>query len=392
MANRLFTSESVGVGHPDKVCDQISDALLDAFLTEDDKSRCAIETAATTGLVLVMGEYRSKGGAKVLAEAQDIVRETLRGIGYHDPAFGIDCNSCSVLIALHGQSPEIAAAVDTNSSEQGAGDQGMMFGYACQETPELMPLPISLSHQLTNRMRELRESGELSWLRPDCKSQVTVEYDDDYNPIRIHTVVVSTQHDPMELGLLQKLVRSEIINPVIEKSGIDASDMICHINPSGSFTIGGPHGDSGLTGRKIIVDTYGGMGRHGGGAFSGKDASKVDRSAAYACRWVAKNIVAAGLARRCEVQVAYAIGVAQPVSLRVETFGTSSMPESQIEQIVRDTVDLRPAAIIDQLSLRKPGFLKTARNGHFGHSGFAWEELSLVKAFQKASAGVTAGA
>lgn len=391
MAHRLFTSESVGVGHPDKLCDQVSDALLDAFLTEDEWARTAIETAATTGQIVVMGEIRTKAMG-VLAVAQDIVRKTICDIGYTHPDFGIDGNSCGILLALHGQSPDIAQGVDKSHvevghDEQGAGDQGMMFGFACDETPELMPLPLSLSHALTNRLREMRESGEIAWLRPDCKAQVTVEYADGWKPHRIHTVVVSTQHGPdVSHDEIVKTVKEKIIKPLLPKHLVNG-DIHYHINPTGRFVIGGPHGDSGLTGRKIIVDTYGGMGRHGGGAFSGKDSSKVDRSAAYAARWIAKNIVAAGMAKRCELQVAYAIGVAEPVSLRVETFGTSAIAEEKIEQIVRETVSLRPARIVERLKLRRPVFLPTAKNGHFGHTGpgFTWEALDLVDAFKKAA-------
>jgi S-adenosylmethionine synthetase len=391
MSHRLFTSESVGVGHPDKVCDQVSDALLDAFLARDEWARTAIETAATTGQVIVMGEIRTKA-MDVLAHAQDIVRKTLCDIGYTHPDYGIDGHSCGILLALHGQSPDIAQGVDKSDREvghddQGAGDQGMMFGFACDETPELMPLPLSLSHGLTNRLREMRESGEITWLRPDCKSQVTVEYDSQGAPSRIDTVVVSTQHAPdVSHDEIVRTVRDKVIAPLLPAKLLNGH-VTYHINPTGRFVIGGPHGDTGLTGRKIIVDTYGGMGRHGGGAFSGKDSSKVDRSAAYACRWIAKNIVGAGLARRCEVQVAYAIGVAEPVSLRVDTFGTGSIPEEKIEKIVRDTVSLRPARIVERLRLRRPVYLQTAKNGHFGHTGdgFTWEKLDLVDAFQAAA-------
>jgi S-adenosylmethionine synthetase len=385
--HHLFTSESVGAGHPDKVCDQISDAVVDAFLAKDPNARTAVETCATTGQIVIMGEIKSSA-TDVMARVIDIARETVVGIGYNHPDYGIDGNSCGVLVALHSQSADINQGVDRTDGEQGAGDQGMMFGFACDETTELMPMPISLSRKLTNRLRELREKGELPWLRPDCKAQVTVEYGDGWKPARIHTVVVSTQHAPeVSHAAIKEAVIEMVVKPVLPQ-GVDTKGIVYHINPTGRFVIGGPHGDSGLTGRKIIVDTYGGMGRHGGGAFSGKDPSKVDRSAAYAVRWVAKNIVAAGLARRCEVQVAYAIGVAEPVSLRVDTFGTSTLPEAKITDVVRKTVSLKPAAIIKQLDLLKPRYLETARAGHFGFDkpNYTWERLDLVEKF-KAAAG-----
>ena len=384
--SHLFTSEAVGIGHPDKVCDQVSDALLDAFLTVDTNAHTAIETAATTGQVIVMGEIKTTDTG-VLAGAIDTVRKTICDIGYTHPDYGIDGNSCGVLIALHSQSPDIDMGVSREAGEQGAGDQGMMFGYACEETPELMPLPISISHKLMARMAEARRSEKIKWLRPDCKAQVTVEYDDNFQPIAINTVVVSTQHDPdVSQEEIRERVIEEIIKPELPEN-LAKGNITYHINPTGRFVIGGPHGDSGLTGRKIIVDTYGGMGRHGGGAFSGKDPSKVDRSAAYASRWVAKNIVAAKLAERCEVQVAYAIGVAEPVSLRVETFGTGKVDDTKIESIVRDNVSLKPAAIVEKLDLLRPVYLETARHGHFGHSGdaFTWERTDLAESFKSAA-------
>jgi S-adenosylmethionine synthetase len=384
----LFTSESVGVGHPDKVCDQISDAVLDSIIAHDPACRTAVETCATTGQVIVMGEIKTSATAQ-MSRVIDLVRETVNGIGYTHPDYGIHGDSCGVLIALHSQSPDINQGVDRTDGEQGAGDQGMMFGFACDETPELMPMPISLSHKLTNRLRVLRESGEFPWLRPDCKSQVTVEYGEGWKPKRIHTVVVSTQHAPdVSQSTIREAVIETVVKPVLP-SGLSTDGIKYHVNPTGRFVIGGPHGDSGLTGRKIIVDTYGGMGRHGGGAFSGKDPSKVDRSAAYAMRWIAKNIVAAGLARRCELQVAYAIGVAEPVSIAVDTFGTAApgLSEAKIVEIVRKTVSLKPAAIIKQLDLLQPRYLATARNGHFGHSGpeFTWERLDLADKFRAAA-------
>ncbi len=354
----LFTSESVTEGHPDKIADQISDAVLDHLLVGDPKSRVACETLVTTGLALVAGEVSTK----VYVHLPDIVRGTLQRIGYTNAQFGIDAMTCAVLTNIDQQSPDIAMGVD----EGGAGDQGMMFGYASDETPELMPAPIQFAHQLTKRLAHVRREGELPWVRPDGKAQVTVEYDGD-KPVRVHTVVVSTQHDPdIRQNDLVEAITNKVIKPVLPSEMFDADDCILHINPTGRFVIGGPHGDAGLTGRKIIVDTYGGMGRHGGGAFSGKDATKVDRSAAYAARWAAKNVVAAGLARRCEIQLAYAIGVAQPVSVRVLTFGTSEVPETEIADAVQKVFDFRPRTIIETLGLKNPIFTPTAAYGHFG--------------------------
>ncbi len=384
--NYLFTSESVGMGHPDKICDQISDAILDEMLKTDPEAHAAVETAVTTGQVIILGEIKTKNEG-FLSRVMDIAREVICEIGYTKAEYGMDGNSCGILIALHSQSADIDMGVSRKDGEQGAGDQGMMFGYACNETPELMPLPISLSHKLTGRLAEMRQKGEIKWLRPDAKSQVTIEYDGNKKPVRVHTVVVSTQHDPdVSQEEIRKTVIEKIIKPALPPALVKG-DIIFHVNPTGRFVTGGPHGDSGLTGRKIIVDTYGGMGRHGGGAFSGKDPSKVDRSAAYAARWVAKNIVAAGLAERCEVQVAYAIGVAEPVSLCVDTFGTSKIAESKIVDIVRANVSLKPAKIIEKLRLKRPIYRETAKNGHFGRTGdaFTWEQTDLAAAFKKAA-------
>ena len=354
----LFTSESVTEGHPDKIADQISDAVLDHLLVGDPNSRVACETLVTTGLALVAGEVSTK----VYVHLPDIVRGTLQRIGYTNAQFGIDAMTCAVLTNIDQQSPDIAMGVD----EGGAGDQGMMFGYASDETPELMPAPIQFAHQLTKRLAHVRREGELPWVRPDGKAQVTVEYDGD-KPVRVHTVVVSTQHDPdVRQHEIVEAITTKVIKQVLPAEMFDADDCILHINPTGRFVIGGPHGDAGLTGRKIIVDTYGGMGRHGGGAFSGKDSTKVDRSAAYAARWAAKNVVAAGLARRCEIQLAYAIGVAQPVSVRVLTFGTSEVPETEIANAVQKVFDFRPGSIIKTLGLTNPIFTPTAAYGHFG--------------------------
>lgn len=367
----LFTSESVTEGHPDKVCDQISDAVLDDFLRQDPDSRVAVESMTTTGIVFVAGEVTSKGRVDV----QKIVRDTIREIGYDKPDYGFDCDSCSVLAALHEQSPDISMGVTaTSNKEQGAGDQGLMFGFATNETPELMPLPITMAHQLSMKLAQVRKQKELSWVRPDGKSQVSVVYEDGV-PKRIDTVVVSTQHSP-DIGMSQ--LREEIINKVIKPvcgSWIDDRTKFL-VNPTGRFVVGGPPGDTGLTGRKIIADTYGGMGRHGGGAFSGKDPSKVDRSACYMARYVAKNVVAAGLADKCEVQVAYAIGMAEPVSIMVDTFGTGKTSEEEIEAKVRKVFDMRPAGIIKTLDLKRPIYRKTAAYGHFGRSDpcFTWEK------------------
>jgi S-adenosylmethionine synthetase len=368
----LFTSESVTEGHPDKVCDQISDAVLDDFLRQDPESRVAVESMTTTGIVFVAGEVTSKGRMDV----QKIVRDTIREIGYDKPDYGFDCDSCAVLAALHKQSPDISMGVTaTSNKEQGAGDQGLMFGFATNETPELMPLPITMAHQLSMKLAQVRKKKELDWVRPDGKSQVSVVYEDGV-PKRIDTVVISTQHSP-DIGMSQ--LREEIINKVIKPvcgSWIDGRTKFL-VNPTGRFVIGGPPGDTGLTGRKIIADSYGGMGRHGGGAFSGKDPSKVDRSACYMARYVAKNVVAAVLADKCEVQVAYAIGVAEPVSVMVDTFGTGKASEEEIEAKVRKVFDMRPAGIIKTLDLKRPVYRKTAAYGHFGRNdpGFTWEKI-----------------
>lgn len=378
----LFTSESVTEGHPDKICDQISDAVLDEFLKQDPDSRVAVETLTTTGVVVVAGEVTSKARLDI----QDIVRKTIREIGYDNPEYGFDADSCSVLIALHAQSPDISMGVTANDNkDQGAGDQGLMFGYATNETEDLMPMPILFAHKLTKRLAEARKKKELAWARPDGKSQVTVEYEDG-KPKRIDAIVISTQHSP---EITNEQIRKEIIDKVIKPvCGQLWNDKIkIHINPTGRFVIGGPPGDAGLTGRKIIVDTYGGMGRHGGGAFSGKDPSKVDRSACYMCRYIAKNVVAAGLADKCEVQVAYAIGVAEPVSLTVNTFDTGKIPEEQIENIVRKHFDMRPSAIISQLKLKNPIYRKTAAYGHFGRNEpeFSWEKTDKAEVLRKAA-------
>jgi len=367
----LFTSESVSEGHPDKIADQISDAILDAMLADDPNSRVACETLVTTGLAVISGEVTTN----TYVDIQSTVRETIRQIGYTRAKFGFDADTCGIIITLNKQSPDIAMGVDTG----GAGDQGLMFGYACDETPELMPMPIMLAHKITKKLSEVRKSGELSYLRPDSKSQVTIEYD-GFTPLRVDTVVVSSQHsEDIKMDTLKHDIIEKVIKPVIPSDMLD-DNCKYHINPTGRFVIGGPMGDCGLTGRKIIVDTYGGMGRHGGGAFSGKDPSKVDRSAAYAARWVAKNIVAAGLAKRCEIQVAYAIGVAEPVSVMVNTFGTAEVDEKLIEKAVKEVFDLTPKGIISALDLRKPIYRKTAAYGHFGRSEFSWEQTDKVDA------------
>jgi len=382
MARSLFTSESVSMGHPDKVADQISDAVLDALLEQDPNSRVACETMVTTGLCVLAGEITTT--ARV--DYQTIARNTLKRIGYTSDAFGINGDTCAVMVSLDRQSPDISQGVTEGEglhSEQGAGDQGLMFGYACNETPELMPFPIHYSHRLVEKLAELRESGELPWLRPDSKSQVTVEYVDD-KPVRVHTVVISTQHDEeVEWQTINDELIDKCVREVIPAEFLD-DETIYHINPTGRFVLGGPHGDCGLTGRKIIVDTYGGMGRHGGGAFSGKDPSKVDRSAAYASRWVAKNVVAAGLADRCEVQLSYAIGVAQPLSVRVDTFGTGKVAEDVIEGAIAQVFDLTPRGIVAALDLLKPGYERTAYNGHFGRAEFSWEDTSKAAALTEA--------
>ena len=381
----IFTSESVTEGHPDKICDQISDAFLDEYLRQDPDSRVAIETMTTTDFVAVVGEVTStaKFGKQ---EQEEIVRKTIREIGYDNPELLFDANSCEIMIRLHKQSPNISQGVTSGEGkDQGAGDQGLMFGYATNETQELMPMPIILAHKLTKRLAEVRKTLELPWVRPDGKSQVSVEYVDG-KPKRIEAIVISTQHAP-------NVSNDEISNKIIDKvikpvCGNLWNDKIkIHINPTGKFEIGGPHGDSGLTGRKIIVDTYGGQGRHGGGAFSGKDPSKVDRSACYMCRYIAKNIVAAGLAEKCEVQVAYAIGVSEPVSLMVNTFETGKIPEEDIENLVRKHFDLRPSAIIAHLNLKRPIYKKTAAYGHFGRNEpeFEWEKTNKAELLRRAA-------
>lgn len=381
----LFTSESVSEGHPDKVADQISDAILDALLTQDSESRVAVETLVTTGLVVLSGEVRSDA----FVDVQEIARGVIKKIGYTDPALRFDAESCGVLSSIHEQSQDIAQGVDDDQHEQGAGDQGMMFGYACTETPELMPMAISYSHALVRELANIRKNNELTYLRPDSKSQVTIEYDDDRKtPKRVHTIVVSTQHDEnVSTEQIKNDIRNILIPRVIPAELID-DNLILHVNPTGRFVIGGPHGDTGLTGRKIIVDTYGGKGAHGGGAFSGKDPSKVDRSAAYAARHVAKNLVGAGLAEQVLVQVAYAIGVAEPVSIDVDSYGTGVVSDQELVKLVRDTFDLRPAAIIERLELKKPRYQATAAYGHFGRPEFKWEQLDFVDAL-KAAAGVS---
>ncbi|NLP00871.1 MAG: methionine adenosyltransferase [Fibrobacter sp.] len=380
---RFFTSESVSQGHPDKVCDQISDAVLDAMLAQDPDSRVACETLVTTGLVVVAGEITSKA----VVDLQDVVRKTITEIGYTDSALGFDANSCGVMISIHQQSPDISQGVTEGQglySEQGAGDQGIMFGYACNETPTYMPLAIHYAHRLMEALTEAREKKLIPYLRPDAKSQVTVEYD-DLKPVRVDTVVISTQHAPEATHeQITKDMVEKIIKEVIPAEMLD-SNTVYHINPTGRFVIGGPHGDSGVTGRKIIVDTYGGYGAHGGGAFSGKDPSKVDRSAAYAARWVAKNIVAAGLATHCEIQFSYAIGVAKPISIHVDTYGTGKISELRICEIIQKLFDLRPARIIERLDLKRPIYRETARNGHFGREfpQFTWEKTDMVDAIRK---------
>ena len=377
MASKLFTSESVTEGHPDKIADQVSDAVLDAVLKDDPNGRVACETFVTTGMVLVGGEITTE----TYVDIASLVRDTVKGIGYTNAEFGLDFHTCAVLQSIDQQSSDIAMGVD----RLGAGDQGMMFGYATKETDELMPMPILLAHKITRRLAEVRKNNTLDYLRPDGKSQVSVRYEDG-KPVAVETVVLSTQHNP---DVTNEKLRSEIIEtvirPVLEESGIGTFDKVkYHINPTDRFVIGGPQGDAGLTGRKIIVDTYGGMGRHGGGAFSGKDPTKVDRSAAYAARWVAKNIVAAGLAERCELQLAYAIGVVEPVSVSIDTFGTNTIPEEKIEQAVSANFDLTPSGIIKSLQLRRPIYQQTAAYGHFGRNedGFTWELTDRVDALK----------
>jgi S-adenosylmethionine synthetase len=376
MASRhLFTSESVTEGHPDKIADQISDAVLDAMLAQDKTSRVACETMVTTGLAVVAGEITTKA----YVEIPKLVRSVIKDIGYDDAAYGFDCHTCAVTTTIDQQSPDIALGVNTG----GAGDQGLMFGFACNETPELMPLPIMLAHKLAMRLSKVRKSGELDFLRPDGKTQVTVEYENG-KPARIDTIVVSSQHSDK---VSQKKIRADILDhvimPLIPKRLMNGKPIKFHVNPTGNFVVGGPMGDCGLTGRKIIVDTYGGMGRHGGGAFSGKDPSKVDRSGCYAARWVAKNLVASGLCERCEVQVAYAIGVAEPVSVMVDSFGTSKVSDDKLTALVRKHFDLTPLGIIEALKLRRPIYRKTAAYGHFGRGDFAWEQTDKAKALAK---------
>lgn len=385
MKKVFFTSESVTEGHPDKICDQISDAILDSLLSQDPMSRVACETCTTTGMIMVMGEITTKG----YVDIPTIVRNTVREIGYDRAKYGFDCDTCAVLNSIHEQSGDIAMGVDKaleaksgdmkDDFDTGAGDQGMVFGYACDETPELMPLPISLAHSLAKKLTAVRKNGMLPYLRPDGKTQVTIEYHDDV-PVRVDAIVISSQHDPeVVLSTIREDIIREVIRPIIPAQYLDENTKI-YVNPTGRFVIGGPAGDTGLTGRKIIVDTYGGYSRHGGGAFSGKDPTKVDRSAAYAARYVAKNIVAAGLAKKCEVQIAYAIGVARPVSVLVDTFGTGTLPDEKIAALAEGLVDLRPAAIIHRFDLRRPIYRKTAAYGHMGREDLKapWENLDLA--------------
>mgnify|MGYP000196027060 FL=1 len=393
MEKLLFTSESVTEGHPDKICDQISDAILDALLEQDPMSRVACETATTTGLVLVMGEITTKG----YVDIQKIVRDTVREIGYDRGKYGFDADNCAVITAIDEQSADIAMGVNKALEAKehlmsedeieaiGAGDQGMMFGYAVNETPELMPYPISLAHKLTRQLTRVRKDGTLPYLRPDGKSQVTVEYDENGKPVRLDAVVISTQHsEDVTQEQIHEDVKKYVLDPILPAEMVDENTKF-YINPTGRFVIGGPHGDSGLTGRKIIVDTYGGMARHGGGAFSGKDCTKVDRSAAYAARYVAKNIVAAGLADKCEIQLSYAIGVARPTSINVDTFGTGKLSDTKLVEIIRENFDLRPAGIIRMLDLRRPIYKQTAAYGHFGRTDLdlPWEKTDKAEELKK---------
>lgn len=373
---KLFTSESVTEGHPDKVCDLIADRILDAYLEKDPYSRVACEVTACTGMIHVMGEVTSKANADI----QTIVRNTVREIGYTSSAVGFDADTCCVTDSLHGQSPDIAMGVgDSDDPDSGAGDQGLIFGYACSETENLMPLPIYLAHELSKRLTFVRKSGILPYLRPDGKTQVTVEYNDEGEPSRIDAVVVSAQHDEeVSQEQIKCDIKKHVIDAVIDKTMMDGKTAV-YINPTGRFVIGGPYGDSGLTGRKIIVDTYGGYARHGGGAFSGKDPSKVDRSAAYMARYVAKNLVKSGICKKCEIQIAYAIGVASPVSVRVDSFATGKIEDAAIEKIVMDTFDLRPHGIIEKLGLRAPIYSKTSNYGHFGKEELAWEQTDMAE-------------
>ena len=379
---RLFTSESVTEGHPDKLCDLISDTVLDAYLEKDPDSRVACEVTASTGLITVMGEITSKA----VIDIQPLVREAIRNVGYTSSDMGFDADTCSVMNTVHGQSPDIAQGVgDNNDENSGAGDQGLIFGYACSETDNLMPLPIYLAHKLSERLTFVRKSGLLTYLRPDGKTQVTVEYDENDEPKRIDAIVVSTQHsEDVTLEQIKKDIIANVIEPIIDKKMMDEETKI-YINPTGRFVIGGPFGDSGLTGRKIIVDTYGGYARHGGGAFSGKDPSKVDRSAAYMARYIAKNLVAASLCEKCEIQLAYAIGVAKPVSVRVDSFGTGVIPEDKLEELVMENFDLRPYGIIKTLGLRAPIYKMTSNYGHMGKEGLPWEKTDMADTLKKAA-------